>query len=735
MVFLFIPFLLQTSLAVPTVELLPRLETYAAVAPNWVRGSTFPTLMWMERGKAKTMKLQQSVFRESAWTKQQTKATSKNAFINWADFPQAAVSEQGESLYALLENLDYPGFSYGVRMVTHQTDSNWLHQDMSGVEHGFPSVVAHPEGGWLAVWLDGRGGNGHGGGPAGEKMSFMATRVSPKGVAGNEILIDGRTCSCCSTDLAFTKDGNAWAVYRDRDQEEIRDIALVQIPATFDQALDSSNTKLQPRIPVADGWKIPGCPVNGPALAVHENQLAYSWFTMGKQGNQPQVRLAFSCDGGAVFSTPLRVDSGHSLGRVDLEFVDSNAVLVTWLETQGRGAVWMAKVLNIQTGETSPAIPLGAVSGSRTDGFLRLFKHQSQIYAAWLDGEAIRTARITVPVADQPTVNAVVPEFETSDSLLKQRVHNLKLDGTDYEVEILKVGDVRVKVKRISDQKEFEIPLSMLSRKQRILITEWQAYNELYDPKGLIETEFLTASSKVDKDTIIADIDGYEISTMNIPLMETVLKVQFKYTHARRAQAKRLMNLMKHALVDYEAMTGVPFPGLNPYEILEIPGYENLGLAGPTDMWLCGLDKAGEWVLAHEAVHIWNSGGGPGWVGEGLADYVGYLEMIKYDGVFLEVELREDYVDFWNEFKNTDEDYPLSEKKYDYTYGATKSMIFWELMNEKYGDEFIYACFTHNSTKSKLTNDNFRELLKKFGEKDPERIMSGWLVKGDYRFE
>ena len=101
-----------------------------------------------------------------------------------------------------------------------------------------------------------------------------------------------------------------------------------------------------------------------------------------------------------------------------------------------------------------------------------------------------------------------------------------------------------------------------------------------------------------------------------------------------------MTNLMRRVVVDYEAMTGVPFPGLNPYEILEIPGYANLGLAGPTDMWLCGLDKAGEWVLAHEAVHIWNSGGGPGWVGEGLADYVGYLEMIKYNGVFLEVESR-----------------------------------------------------------------------------------------------
>ena len=338
-------------------------------------------------------------------------------------------------------------------------------------------------------------------------------------------------------------------------------------------------------------------------------------------------------------------------------------------------------------------------------------------------------------VLEQPTATAVAPHFVSPESLLKQRVHTLRLDGSKYRVELLKVGDVRTKVKRISDQKEFEIPLSMLSKKQKILVTEWQAYNEFYNPEGMAETEFLTASSKVDKDIITADTDGYEVSTINIPLMETVLKVQFKYKHKKRAQAKRLTDLMRHVVVDYEAMTGVPFPGLNPYEILEIPGYANLGLAGPTDMWLCGLDKAGEWVLAHEAVHIWNAGGSPSWVGEGLADYVGYLEMIKYDGVFLEVELREDYIAFWNEFKNTDKDYPLSEKKYDYTYGATKNMIFWELMNKEYGDDFIYACFAHNATESKLSNDDFRDLLKKFGEEEPERIMSGWIVKGAYLLE
>ena len=393
----FIPFLLQATLALPEVEFLPELSSHAAVGPNWVRGASAPTLIWMERGKAQSMKLQQSAFQEGDWSPKQAQAQSAKAFVNWADFPQAAVSFQGKSLYAVLEHLDHPGLAYGVRLKTGTANTAWLHKDMSGVEHGFPSLVAHPEGGWLAIWLDGRGGKGHGHGPEGEKMSLMATRVAPDGTATREAVVDDRACSCCSTDLAFTQDGTAWAVYRDRGKDEVRDIALVRIPVNPGQGGEKNQADFQPRIPVADGWKIPGCPVNGPALAVEGNQLAYCWFTMGNKGSRPQVRLVFSADGGVTFETPQQIASGRSLGRVDLEFMDSETVLVTWLESKNQGAAWMAKALNIKTGETSPAIPLGEVAGSRADGFLRLSKHQNHIYAAWLEGGAIFTARIRKP--------------------------------------------------------------------------------------------------------------------------------------------------------------------------------------------------------------------------------------------------------------------------------------------------------------------------------------------------
>ncbi len=393
----FISLLLQATLALPEVERLPEPSSAGSTGPNWVRGAPEPTLIWMERERDKTVILQESVWREGSWSPKTAQTQSNKAFVNWADFPQAAVSLQGNSLYATLELMDYPHLSYGVRLNTESGNTAWLHQDTSGVEHGFPSLVAHPAEGWLAIWLDGRGGSGHGHGSESERMSLMAARVTATGEALGEVVIDARACSCCSTDLAFTEDGAAWAVYRDRSDDEVRDIALVQIPANLGVEDGESAAVLESRIPVPDGWKVLGCPVNGPALAIEANQLAYCWFTMGKDGSQPQVRLAVSTDGGDTFGIPYRISSGRSLGRVDLEFVDADTLLVTWLESRSQGAAWMAKTLNVKTREFSQAMLVDSVSGSRSDGFLRLSKQQSDIYAAWLDDGIVRTARISNP--------------------------------------------------------------------------------------------------------------------------------------------------------------------------------------------------------------------------------------------------------------------------------------------------------------------------------------------------
>jgi len=56
----------------------------------------------------------------------------------------------------------------------------------------------------------------------------------------------------------------------------------------------------------ADGWKVPGCPVNGPAVAASGRRVAVAWYTYADE--RPRVRLAFSDDAGARFGAPVEVD-------------------------------------------------------------------------------------------------------------------------------------------------------------------------------------------------------------------------------------------------------------------------------------------------------------------------------------------------------------------------------------------------------------------------------------------
>ncbi len=122
-------------------------------------------------------------------------------------------------------------------------------------------------------------------------MTLYTARVlgSRNGKASGEEKIDARVCSCCQTDAALTDSGPV-VVYRDRSGEEVRDIFVIR---------RTSRGWSRPVRVHADNWKIPGCPVNGPAIAASGRHVAVAWFTSAPPN--PRVYVAFSEDGGASF--------------------------------------------------------------------------------------------------------------------------------------------------------------------------------------------------------------------------------------------------------------------------------------------------------------------------------------------------------------------------------------------------------------------------------------------------
>jgi len=102
-------------------------------------------------------------------------------------------------------------------------------------------------------------------------MTLRTAQITASGIIEGETLLDPRVCDCCPTATVLCPDGSVLVAYRDRSEEEVRDIAVTRY---------KGGAWSTPRVVHRDEWKIAGCPVNGPALAVSDSLVALAWFTM-----------------------------------------------------------------------------------------------------------------------------------------------------------------------------------------------------------------------------------------------------------------------------------------------------------------------------------------------------------------------------------------------------------------------------------------------------------------------
>ncbi|HWP99869.1 MAG TPA: sialidase family protein [Vicinamibacterales bacterium] len=296
-------------------------------------------------------------------------------FANWADVPAVFPAPDGTLFAHWLEKSGPETYAYDVKVrVSADGGGTWsspitLHRDRTRTEHGFVSWFPVP-GGAGAIWLDGRdlvAGDGEHA-PRG-RMSLRATML--RGATPQaEALVDPQVCECCPTAAAATSRG-AIVAYRDRSDEEIRDIAV----ARFEQGRWS-----RPVVAHADNWRIPGCPVNGPALAARGDRVALAWFTAA---DGARVNVAFSSDGGATFGPPVRVDDGDPLGRVDVELLSDGSALVGWIERLAPGAAFRVRRVAADGGRDE-AITVAPVSPGRSSGYPRLAVGGEEILFAWV---------------------------------------------------------------------------------------------------------------------------------------------------------------------------------------------------------------------------------------------------------------------------------------------------------------------------------------------------------------
>ncbi|MBP6596442.1 MAG: exo-alpha-sialidase [Arenimonas sp.] len=380
-----------------TVQDWPLPAPPASAQPNLAQAPNGDLLLsWIERkGDHHRLMFSRYPPREPTWSPPQVIAQGKDWFVNWADFPALQALPDG-SLWAhlLVKNGDAP-YAYDVQLhASRDGGRSWqladpVHTDGTPTEHGFASLWPRSGAELGIVWLDGRNTRGghdhasHGGGG----MSLRAAVFDARGRRRDERELDPMTCDCCQTDAAVGAKG-VLVAYRDRDPGEVRDIKLTRFDGTAWTAPASVH---------ADGWVMPACPVNGPAIAARGDQAWVAWYT--EAGGAPSLRLARSVDAGAHFSAPKIVSSGAAqLGRVDLA-ADAGGVWVSWLqEAQGQQSLWLAKFSPDLASERFRVRVADVAGRGRATGFPRLQVRGGTAWLAWTevrDGQPrLRGARI-----------------------------------------------------------------------------------------------------------------------------------------------------------------------------------------------------------------------------------------------------------------------------------------------------------------------------------------------------
>ena len=370
-----------------------------SIQPNLTRGLDGAlVLSWLEpvSKDSNSFALRYSILKGEKWSPVLTVIESEN-FVTHPSDPPAVTQLSANAFIAYWGQKRKPSTTQSGHAhvedvaisVSRDAGRTWNppvipHSDRSETEHAFASLVPVSQDSAKVVWLDGR---------TRAKQKLMVALINVNGSQGKEYVIDDDVCACCPTSLVMTSKGPV-AAFRDHEPGDIRDISMVRL-------LDGQWSS--PKTISRDGWRIPGCPVNGVDLAASGNVVAAAWYTGASK--IPEARVAFSTDSGEAFGPPITVNSGRAVGRTSIALLNASDAMVLWVEgiaekddSKSSTQLYVRRIT--REGKASP--PVGLTSTARGIGFPRIEAASRGAVIAWTDKSQNKSV-VTV-LASMPAV-------------------------------------------------------------------------------------------------------------------------------------------------------------------------------------------------------------------------------------------------------------------------------------------------------------------------------------------
>jgi hypothetical protein len=320
-----------------------------------------------------------------------TIAVGNTLMANWANVPHIAQTADG-ALWVQFMQKHGEGHAGDVAL-SRSTDGgfNWsapiaVNDDGVEAEHGFAALWPATRDSIGVAWLNGgeAGDEGMHHGDAGMahgeddmhhgRTGLRAAVFDMNLQRSGESVLDPKTCDCCQSEIVATSRGPLLA-YRDRSDAEVRDIVVVR---NHGQAWGKP-------VPVhADGWVMPGCPVNGPSIAADGDNVVVAWYTAAN--DKPLVQVARSTDAGDSFAAPVVLDQGEAVQGRAAVALDARQAFALWIrEDAGGQSLWLSRRTPDLARELQ-RIEVAKLQGrGRATGYPQIALRNGDAYIAWTD--------------------------------------------------------------------------------------------------------------------------------------------------------------------------------------------------------------------------------------------------------------------------------------------------------------------------------------------------------------